>query len=109
MYTVQYFEELQPKTCKISFTPGFLVPNVTLPPLCHSQFKPGPPSEQAQTASLFIRDAITNSGLVSLTDLCIAEGKLSWVLHLDIVCLNHDGNILDAGAKAAVAALRLVE
>ena len=34
----------------------FLVPNVELPPLCSPQFKSGPPTEQAQVASLFLQD-----------------------------------------------------
>lgn len=38
--------------------PPTLVPNVDLPPLCSSRFRPGPPSEQAQAASQFIADVI---------------------------------------------------
>lgn len=34
------------------------VPNVDLPPLCSSRFRPGPPGEQAQAASQFIADVI---------------------------------------------------
>jgi len=85
---------------------GFLVPNVELPPICHSQFRPGPPSEQAQTASNFLRQVIDNSRLVNLEDLCVKPGKLAWVLNVDVMCLNHDGNVIDAAVKASVAALR---
>ena len=31
---------------------GFIVPNLTLAPICHPQFRPGPPSEEAQVRSL---------------------------------------------------------
>ena len=31
---------------------GFIVPNLTLAPICHPQFRPGPPSEQAQVRFL---------------------------------------------------------
>lgn len=34
------------------------VPNVELPALCSPRFRSGPPSELAQTASLFLQDAI---------------------------------------------------
>lgn len=34
------------------------MPNVDLPPLCSSRFRPGPPGEQAQAASQFIADVI---------------------------------------------------
>ena len=33
---------------------GFVVPNLELSPICHPQFKPGPPSELAQTVSNFL-------------------------------------------------------
>ena len=35
------------------------VPNVDLPPLCSSRFRPGPPSEQAQVLSQFVADIIS--------------------------------------------------
>ncbi|XP_067040280.1 exosome complex component RRP43-like isoform X1 [Acropora muricata] len=85
---------------------GYLVPNVDLPPLCSSRFRPGPPNEQAQVLSQFVADAISNCEPIDLKDLCIAEGKLCWVLYVDIVCLSYDGNITDAALIAAVAALK---
>ena len=35
-------------------------------------------------------------------------GVLFWrrVVNVDVVCLNHDGNVIDAAVKASVAALR---
>ena len=35
------------------------VPNVDLPPLCSSRFRPGPPGEQAQVLSQFVADVIS--------------------------------------------------
>ncbi|KAM7436232.1 Exosome complex component RRP43 [Porites harrisoni] len=49
---------------------------------------------------------ITSCEPISLEDLCIAEGKLCWVLYVDIMCLSYDGNITDACLIAAVAALQ---
>ena len=37
----------------------YLVPNVDLPPLCSSRFRPGPPGEQAQVLSQFVADVIS--------------------------------------------------
>jgi exosome complex component RRP43 len=37
---------------------GFLVPNLDLPAMCSPQFKPGPPSEDAQTLSSRLNEAI---------------------------------------------------
>ncbi|GAB5566290.1 exosome complex component RRP43 isoform X2 [Prionailurus iriomotensis] len=42
-------------------------------------------------------------------DLCISPGKLSWVLYCDIICLDYDGNILDACTFALLAALKNVQ
>lgn len=85
---------------------GYIVPNVDLPPLCSSRFRPGPPGEQAQAASQFIADVIESSEVIQTEDLCIERGKLCWVLYCDLMCLDYDGNLLDACIIALLAALR---
>ncbi|XP_053703288.1 exosome complex component RRP43 isoform X1 [Synchiropus splendidus] len=85
---------------------GFIVPNVDLPPLCSSQFRPGPPGEQAQAASQFMADIIESSEVILMEDLCIERGKLCWVLYCDLLCLDYDGNLLDACVIALLAALK---
>ncbi|XP_008302217.1 exosome complex component RRP43 [Stegastes partitus] len=85
---------------------GYIVPNVDLPPLCSSRFRPGPPGEQAQAASQFIADVIESSEVIKTEDLCIDRGKLCWVLYCDMMCLDYDGNILDACIIALLAALK---
>ena len=87
---------------------GYVVPNLELPSLCHSQFKPGPPPAMAQVASCFINEVIQNSGLINPKDLCVEAGKLVWVIYIDLTCLNLDGNILDVCIKSLVTALRTV-
>jgi len=88
---------------------GYIVPNVDLPPMCNPHFKPGPPSETAQNASQFLLDVVASSGCVLPRDLCVTSGKLCWVLHIDVVCLDHDGNVADAAVAALTAALRTVK
>uniref|UniRef100_A0A8C9ZXL7 Ribosomal RNA-processing protein 43 n=1 Tax=Sander lucioperca TaxID=283035 RepID=A0A8C9ZXL7_SANLU len=85
---------------------GYIVPNVDLPPLCSSRFRPGPPAEQAQAASQFIADVIESSEVIQTEDLCIERGKLCWVLYCDMMCLDYDGNVLDACIIALLAALK---
>jgi len=85
---------------------GYIVPNLELSPMCHSQFKPGPPSETAQVASYFINEVIQNSKIIDLEKLCIKPGKHVWAIYIDLICLNYDGNILDVSIKALCAALR---
>ncbi|NXF09390.1 EXOS8 protein, partial [Smithornis capensis] len=88
---------------------GYIVPNVELPSLCSERFRSGPPGEEAQAASQFIADVIENSQMIVKEDLCIANGKLAWVLYCDIICLDYDGNLLDASVFALLAALKNVQ
>ena len=85
---------------------GFIITNVTLPPLCSSQIKSGPPGETAQASTQFIAELVNNNIVIDLKKLCIAESKWVWVLHADLICLNLDGGLLDACSIALVAALK---
>ncbi|CAL1699968.1 unnamed protein product [Somion occarium] len=85
---------------------GFLVPNIDLPALCSPKFKPGPPTEEAQVLSDRLNDVLLASGIISRISLCIEPGKSVWVLYIDAICLNYDGNAFDAALLAMVAALR---
>lgn len=87
-------------------TKGFIIANVTLPPLCSSQIKSGPPGETAQASTQFIAELVNNNIIIDLKKLCIAESKWVWVLNADLICLNLDGGLLDACSIAIVAALR---
>ena len=84
---------------------GWLVPNLELPPLCHHRFRPGPPSEAAQVASGQLLHMLTASGALDPSQLCIEPGKAVWVLYCDVICLSHDGNVLDVALLALSAAL----
>ena len=85
---------------------GYVVTNVTLPPLCSPRIKSGPPGETAQAATQFAAELVAGGGVVDLGSLCIAPSKWVWVLHVDLVCLNWDGGLLDACSVALVAALK---
>ncbi|KDQ64066.1 hypothetical protein JAAARDRAFT_166025 [Jaapia argillacea MUCL 33604] len=85
---------------------GFLVPNLDLPALCSPKFKPGPPAEEAQVLSDRLNEALIAAGVLDLTSLCIQSGKSVWVLYVDAVCINYDGNAFDATLIAMVAALK---
>ncbi|XP_046395452.1 exosome complex component RRP43-like [Ischnura elegans] len=87
---------------------GYIVPNVELSPLSSSKFRPGPPSEEAQVASQFVFDVLSNSCCLDTRNLCIAPDKLVWVLYCDLICLNYDGSILDACLMALMAAFTTV-
>lgn len=46
------------------------------------------------------------SKTIPLSSLLIAPGKAAWVLYIDVVCINYDGNAFDAAVLAVMAALR---
>ncbi|KAH9507922.1 Exosome complex component RRP43 [Bulinus truncatus] len=85
---------------------GYLVPNVELSPLCSTNFKPGPPCELAQVLSQNMADFLSDSRCIKLEDLCIFPGKFVWCLYIDLVCLDYDGNVMDACTLALLAALK---
>ncbi|CAH1796394.1 unnamed protein product, partial [Owenia fusiformis] len=85
---------------------GFIIPNIDLPALCSPRFKPGPPCDQAQVYSQLVADVIQNSKCVNPEDLYNKEVDMSWVLYCDMMCLDYDGNILDACILALMAALK---
>lgn len=88
---------------------GFIVPNIELTPLCSPKFRPGAPSEQAQVCGRLLAEIVENAGCVDLQQLCIVREKLVWTLYCDIVCLDHDGCVVDAAIVALVAALKCCE
>ncbi|KAI0650899.1 ribosomal protein S5 domain 2-type protein [Trametes meyenii] len=85
---------------------GFLVPNLDLPAICSSKFKPGPPTDEAQVLSDRLNEVLVSSGVVPTTSLVIEPGKAVWVLYVDATCINYDGNAFDATLLAMVAALK---
>lgn len=88
---------------------GFLIPNIELHPICSPRFRPGPPSDLAQINSKALYDILSDAKCINLTDLCIEPDKLVWCLYADIVCLDHNGCVLDASILALVAALKAVK
>lgn len=86
---------------------GRVIPNVELGSMCSPSFKPGPPTEQAQVLTQMMADVMFSTTFLDVHKLCIQPGKLVWVLYCDIMCLNYDGNLLDACLVALMAALRV--
>ncbi|KAI5739685.1 hypothetical protein M8J77_022185 [Diaphorina citri] len=88
---------------------GLVCVSVDLPPLCSSKYRPGPPSDDAQVATSFMNQLVEESNLLDLESLCIQVDKLVWVLYCDIICLNHDGALLDACVPVLIAALKTMK
>jgi len=84
---------------------GVLTVNAELVPLASSTFEPGPPDENSIEIARVVDRGIRESKAIDLEKLCIEPGKKVRVVFVDVYVLNHDGNLIDASALAALAAL----
>lgn len=84
---------------------GVLTVNAELVPLASSTFEPGPPDENSIELARIVDRGIRESKAIDTEKLCIEPGKKVFVIFVDVYVLNHDGNLIDASALAAVAAL----
>jgi len=84
---------------------GVLTVNAELVPLASPTFEPGPPDENSVELARIVDRGIRESKAIALEDLCVEPGKKVFVVFVDIYVLNHDGNLIDTSALAALAAL----
>ncbi|RLI22698.1 RNA-binding protein [Candidatus Bathyarchaeota archaeon] len=84
---------------------GVLTVNAELVPLASPTFEPGPPDENAIELARVVDRGIRESKAIALEELCLIPGKKVFIVFVDIYVLNHDGNLIDASALAALAAL----
>ncbi|MCW4007281.1 MAG: exosome complex protein Rrp42 [Candidatus Bathyarchaeota archaeon] len=85
---------------------GVLTVNAELVPLASPSFEAGPPDENSIELARVVDRGIRESKAIDAEKLVIEPGKKVFVVFVDIYVLNHDGNLIDAAALAAVAALR---
>jgi exosome complex component RRP42 len=84
---------------------GVLTVNAELVPLASPTFEPGPPDENSIELARIVDRGIRESKAIELEKLCVEPGKKVFVVFVDVYVLNHDGNLIDASAMAALAAL----
>jgi exosome complex component RRP42 len=84
---------------------GVLTVNAELVPLASPAFEPGPPDESSVELARIVDRGIRESKMIDSAKLCIEAGKKVFVVFVDVYVLNHDGNLIDASALAAVSAL----
>jgi len=83
---------------------GVIITNVELVPLASPSFEPGPPDENAIELARVVDRGVRESGAIDLSTLNLPDGKV-WLVFIDIHVLDHDGNLMDAAALGALAAL----
>ncbi|MGE5187992.1 MAG: exosome complex protein Rrp42, partial [Betaproteobacteria bacterium] len=84
---------------------GVMTVNAELVPLASPNFEPGPPDENSIELARVVDRGIRESHAIDTEKLCIEPGKKVFVVFVDVYVLNHDGNLIDASAIAAIAAL----
>jgi exosome complex component RRP42 len=84
---------------------GVLTVNAELVPIASPSFEPGPPNEDSVELARVVDRGLRESQAVDLSKLCVTPGKLVFIVFVDIYILDHDGNLFDAAALAAIAAL----
>ena len=84
---------------------GVMTVNAELVPLASPDFETGPPDETSIELARIVDRGIRESKAIDTEKLVIEAGKKVFVVFVDIYVLNHDGNLIDASALAAVAAL----
>jgi exosome complex component RRP42 len=84
---------------------GILMVNAELVPLASPTFESGRPSEDAVELARVVDRGIRESNTIDLEKLGITPGEDVWAVFIDIHVLDHDGNLIDASALGALAAL----
>jgi len=84
---------------------GVQTVNAELVPIASPNFEPGPPDENSIELARIVDRGIRESKAIDTEKLCIEPGKKVFVVFIDVYVLNHDGNLIDASALAAMSAL----
>lgn len=85
---------------------GTIMVNAELLPLASPEFESGPPSIGSIELSRVVDRGIRESKTLDFKKLCIEKGEKVWLVFIDIYPVNDAGNLFDAAALAAFAALK---
>ena len=83
-----------------------LTVNAEFTPIASPTFEPGPPDETSIELARVVDRGIRSSEAIDFEKYCIIPGKAVYVIFIDICILNYAGNLIDASALAALAALQ---
>lgn len=88
-------------------TEGLLEVSTELSPSLNLKADKRKLQDEGISLSNLIKGVILDSAGINLSALCIIPGKFCWTIHIDILVLQSDGNILDPATWAAYMALSL--
>ncbi len=84
---------------------GTIIVNAELLPLSNPEFESGPPGIEAVELARIVDRTIRESKTLDFKKLVVKEGKI-WMLLIDVMSVNDEGNLIDAAALAALAAIK---
>ncbi|MBR9678989.1 MAG: exosome complex protein Rrp42 [Nanoarchaeota archaeon] len=85
---------------------GNLIVNAEVTALAGKEYEPGPPKEEVITMARVVDRGVRESGCVDMKKLVITKGERIWTLFIDAYVINDAGNLIDASAIGALAALK---
>ncbi len=85
---------------------GTIIVGAELIPLSNPEFELGPPGIEAIELARVVDRGIRESKALDFKKLCIKKGEKVWLILIDIIPINDAGNLFDASALAALAALK---
>ncbi|PIN86783.1 RNA-binding protein [Candidatus Woesearchaeota archaeon CG10_big_fil_rev_8_21_14_0_10_44_13] len=85
---------------------GCLMVDAQLLPLSSPEFETGPPDIQAIELARVVDRGVREAKTIDMKKLCIKKGEKVWMVSIDVCTVNDAGNLLDASALGAVAALK---
>ncbi len=85
---------------------GSLMVGAEFLPMSSPDFEMGPPGIDAIELARVVDRGIRESGAIDVKKLCIEPGKSAWTVIVDICSINDNGNLQDASALAALAAIQ---
>lgn len=88
---------------------GTIIVSAELLPLSNPDFEMGPPDKYATELARVVDRGIRESKCIDFKNLCIKKGEKVWLVFIDIYTINDAGNLFDAAALAALAALTQVK
>jgi exosome complex component RRP42 len=84
---------------------GVLMVNTELTPLSNPEFEFGPPRIDAIETSRVIDRGLREGQAMDVKKLCVEKGEKVWMVSVDVCPINFDGNLIDIGGLAALAAI----
>lgn len=85
---------------------GVMMVGSEMLPMSNPDFERGPPGIDAIEVARVIDRGIREGKSIDTKKLCIKKGELVWMVMIDVLPINHDGNLIDLGGIAAMAALK---